>query len=152
MRILPDREKPARSIVPVETLAAYAHITRYLDSLSSVTHVGIGQLTPSGVSYALRVNGGLQDLTRIVSIGTVLEPVPGIPPTASHIKELTGSLQGKDGIVLHTTFQPERAPQALAKALGWPVVRLPLEPPLGSAGPDYLAHIDRWVEAIMSRP
>ena len=83
-----------------------------------------------------------------VPIYGFLEPVPGIPPTASHIKALTDALQGKQGVVLHTTFQPGQAPGALARALGWTVVPLPLEPPLESAGADYLAHIDRWVDAI----
>jgi zinc/manganese transport system substrate-binding protein len=87
-----------------------------------------------------------------VPIHGFLEPVPGIPPTASHIKDLTDSLKGKQGVIMHTTFQPEQAPQALARALGWRVVRLPLEPPLGSTGADYLAHIDSWIEAIASQP
>ncbi len=87
-----------------------------------------------------------------VPIHGFLEPVPGIPPTASHIKSLTDSLRSSTGVVLHTTFQPERAPQALGEALGWSVVRLPLEPPVESTGPDYLAHIDRWIAAMESRP
>ena len=87
-----------------------------------------------------------------VPIHGFLEPVPGIPPTASHIKSLADRLRNADGIVLHTTFQPERAPQALGEALGWPVQRMPLEPPLESTGADYLAHIERWIEAMDSRP
>jgi zinc/manganese transport system substrate-binding protein len=77
-----------------------------------------------------------------------LEPVPGVPPTAAHIRDLTNSLKGERGIVLHTTFQPERAPQALAEALGWSRVRLMLEPPLGSTGADYITHIETWIEAL----
>ena len=77
-----------------------------------------------------------------------LEPVPGIPPTAAHIKNLTDSLRSKRGIVLHTTFQPERPVRALAEALGWGTVKLPLEPPLDSGGPEYLQLIDRWVSAL----
>jgi zinc/manganese transport system substrate-binding protein len=85
-----------------------------------------------------------------VPIHGFLEPVPGIPPTASHIKSLTDRLQGQAGVVIHTTFQPEQAPEALGRALEWPVSRLSLEPPLGSTGADYLAHIDQWVTAIAS--
>ena len=85
-----------------------------------------------------------------VPVHGFLEPVPGIPPTASHIKALTDSLQGKRGVVIHTTFQPEQAPEALGRALDWPVRRLSLEPPLGSTGVDYLAHIDRWIDAIVT--
>jgi zinc/manganese transport system substrate-binding protein len=85
-----------------------------------------------------------------VPIHGFLEPVPGIPPTASHIKALTESLQGQRGVVIHTTFQPEQAPEALGRALDWPVSRLSLEPPLGSTGADYLAHVEQWVDVIVS--
>jgi zinc/manganese transport system substrate-binding protein len=84
-----------------------------------------------------------------VPIHGFLEPVAGVPPTAAHIKGLVDRLEGKRGVVLHTTFQPEQAPLALARALGWPVVRLPLEPPLESNGSDYVEHIDRWIEAMV---
>ena len=77
-----------------------------------------------------------------------LEPVPGIPPTAAHIKHLTDSLAGKRGIVVHTPFQPERPAKVLAESLGWQTAKLSLEPPLDSSGADYLAHIDRWVNAL----
>ena len=64
----------------IETLAAYARISQYLESLSTVNNVKVGELSPQGVQYALQVSGGLQDLTRTVSIGTVLEPDPaGLP-------------------------------------------------------------------------
>jgi len=77
-----------------------------------------------------------------------LEPVAGIPPTASHIKKLTDNLKGERGIVVHTPFQPEQPARALAEALGWRTAKLSLEPPLESSGPDYLAHIDRWVAVL----
>jgi zinc/manganese transport system substrate-binding protein len=64
----------------------------------------------------------------------LLEPVPGVPPTAAHLKALTESLTGRPGVILFTTYQPEQAPQALAKALGWRTARLPLEPPLEADG------------------
>ncbi len=77
-----------------------------------------------------------------------LEPVPGIPPTARQLRTLLDSLAGKDGVVLYTTFQPAQAPESLASQLGWPATRLPLEPPLNANGLTYIAHIDRWVDAI----
>ena len=79
-----------------------------------------------------------------------LEPVPGIPPTAAQIKSLTDQLTGGRGVVLHTTFQPDQAPNALGRALGWPVIELWLEPPLGARGEDYIAHIDSWIDALAS--
>jgi zinc/manganese transport system substrate-binding protein len=77
-----------------------------------------------------------------------IELVPGIPPTAAHIQQLIHRLQGHQGIVLITSYQAEQAPQTLADALGWPLRRLPLEPPLEADGAGYLAHIDRWIAAL----
>lgn len=77
-----------------------------------------------------------------------LEPVPGIPPTARQLRNLLDSLAGRDGAVLYTTFQPAQAPEALANQLDWPATQLPLEPPLVANGLTYIAHIDRWVDAI----
>jgi len=77
-----------------------------------------------------------------------LEPVPGVPPTASHIKSLTERLKGRNGVVLFTSYQPAAAPKALAQTLGWPVTQLPLEAPLDANGDAYLDHIDKWIEAL----
>ena len=79
-----------------------------------------------------------------------VEPLPGIPPTASHLRELTGRLKGQKGVILFTDFQPGQGPDFLARNLGWPKARLPLEPAVGASGEDYLKLIDRWVEAIAS--
>ena len=81
-------------------------------------------------------------------LGTI-ESVPGVPPSAAHLKELTDSLKGRRGVVLFTIFQPQQAPQALANTLGWQSSRLPLDPPLDADGKAYLEHIDRWVEALV---
>jgi zinc/manganese transport system substrate-binding protein len=78
----------------------------------------------------------------------MLEPVPGIPPTAKHIRTLIEELRGKAGLVLFTPYQPEQAPASIADALGWRQVRLPLEPPLDADGDGYLAHMQRWVDAL----
>lgn len=77
-----------------------------------------------------------------------LEPVPGVPPTAAHVKSLIDRLAGQRGVILYTSFQPEQAPESLARQLGWPTARLGLEPPLDATGADYIDHIDRWVEAL----
>ena len=71
----------------IETLAAYARISQYLESLSTVNHVEVGTLTPQGVQYALRVSGGLQNLTRTITIGTVLEPEPGGLPGSFRLRQ-----------------------------------------------------------------
>ena len=77
-----------------------------------------------------------------------LEPVPGVPPTALHIRSLITELDGKRGIVLSTTYQPGQASAKIAEALGWKQVRLPLEPPLEADGTGYLAHMQQWVDAL----
>jgi len=68
------------SVDGVRSLAEYARINEYLASLTSVVDVQVEQVTGSQVQYSLQLNGGLQDLTRTVSIGTVLEPVAGNVP------------------------------------------------------------------------
>ncbi len=79
-----------------------------------------------------------------------VEPLPGIPPTASHLRELTGRFRGQKGVILYTDFQPGQGPEFLSRNLGWPKVRLPLEPPVGATTEAYLAHVDRWVEGVAS--
>jgi len=75
------------SVDGVRTLAAYARINEYLNSLTSVVDVQVEQLTGSQVQYSLQLNGGLQGLTRTVSIGTVLEPVAGEVPGSYRLRQ-----------------------------------------------------------------
>jgi zinc/manganese transport system substrate-binding protein len=71
-----------------------------------------------------------------------------VPPSGAHIKGLADQLKGKNGVILFTSYQPAQGPEKLAEILGWPMARLPLEPPLQAGGDAYLAHLDRWLEAI----
>jgi zinc/manganese transport system substrate-binding protein len=89
----------------------------------------------------------LLDRFKVPFWGT-LEPVPGIPPTASHIRTLINELNGKTGMVLSTPYQPDQASASMAEALGWRQVRLPLEPPLDADGNGYLEHMQRWIDAL----
>lgn len=59
----------------IDSLAAYARVSRYLDSLTQVSGLQVAQVTPTDVGFTMYLNGSLQDLSRIVSIGKVLEPV-----------------------------------------------------------------------------
>ena len=104
--------------------------------------------SPGVVSYHKDVNY-LLDRFGVPHWGT-LEPVPGVPPTASHVGTLIDELRGKSGVVLFTSYQPEQAPASVAETLGWRQVRLPLEPPLDADGDGYLAHMQRWIDAIAS--
>ena len=85
-----------------------------------------------------------------VKILGYVEPVPGIPPIASNLRDLVTRLKGTRGVIIHATFQADEGPQFLAKSLGWKVVRLPLEVGLEADGAAYLAHIGAWVAAIAS--
>ena len=79
-----------------------------------------------------------------------VEPLPGIPPTASHLRELTSRFKGQKGVILFTDFQPGQGPEFLSRNLGWPKARLPLEPAVGASGEEYLNLIDRWVDGVAS--
>jgi zinc/manganese transport system substrate-binding protein len=79
-----------------------------------------------------------------------VEPLPGIPPTATHLQGLVRSLLGRKGVILHNTFQSPDGPSFIARNLGWKVERLQLEVDLRADGVGYLDHIDRWVTAIAS--
>lgn len=89
----------------------------------------------------------------VVPVLGYIEPVPGLPPTARHIRTLVDRLSGRDGVVIHAPYYSSRAPQQLAQTLGWERITLSTEPPLEADGEGYLAHIDRWVAALAaSRP
>jgi zinc/manganese transport system substrate-binding protein len=77
-----------------------------------------------------------------------IEPLPGIPPTGQHLRDLVARLRGQRGVILFTNFQSDQGPNFLARNLGWPVERLPLEPGLDATSADYFVLIGRWVAAI----
>lgn len=79
-----------------------------------------------------------------------IEPLPGIPPTAAHLRDLVRQLAGARGIILYNTFHPRDGPEFLARNLEWPVRQLQLEAPIDATGASYLDHIGTWVAAIAS--
>ncbi|MBP1635653.1 MAG: periplasmic solute binding protein [Acidobacteria bacterium] len=102
-----------------------------------------------GVLFFHKDGNYLADLLKVQILGYI-EPIPGVPPTASHLKELVDRLKGTRGAIAYAVFQPSDGPDYLAKTLGWPVQRLPLEPAVDADLNAYLAHIDRWVAAVAS--
>jgi zinc/manganese transport system substrate-binding protein len=78
-----------------------------------------------------------------------IEPVPGIPPTASHLRNLVQRLTGSRGVILYSSFQSSDGPEFLARSLGWRRVQLQLEVSLGADGGAYLDHIDDWISALV---
>jgi zinc/manganese transport system substrate-binding protein len=85
-----------------------------------------------------------------VPIYDYIEPLPGIPPTAKHLKQLVGAMQDKRGIILYQSYHPSKGPEFLARELDWPTAALSIDPPLSAGTQDYLALIDSWVEALAS--
>jgi zinc/manganese transport system substrate-binding protein len=85
-----------------------------------------------------------------VPILAYVEPLPGIPPTASHLREVVQRLEGKMGIILYNTYHSKDGPQFLARNLGWEERQLQLEVDLDADGTAYLDHIDGWVSAVAS--
>lgn len=83
-----------------------------------------------------------------VRIHGFLEPVPGVPPTGRHLRELVRKLGGRDGVVIHLSFQPGDGAQFLSRELGWNVYALENNVPLDGNASDYFALIDTWVDAV----
>lgn len=101
---------------------------------------------PGAVFYHQDANY-LAELLGIPVLGYV-EPLPGIPPTAPHLKNLVQRLAGKKGVIIYNSFQSGEGPAFLAKHLNWKTQQLPLEVGLQDGLPGYLDLIDRWVTAL----
>ncbi len=105
-----------------------------------------------GAKGVLPFHKDVNYLTTLLGVPVLgyIEPLPGIPPSAAHLKELTDRLKGQRGVILYTDYQPGQGPDFLSRNLGWPKVRLPLEPAVGASGEEYLKLIDRWVDGVAS--
>lgn len=77
-----------------------------------------------------------------------LEPVPGVPPTASHLDALATKLKDKRGVILHAPYQPPAGAGKLAGLLGWQANIVPLDPPANAGAAAWFALIDGWVKAL----
>ena len=85
-----------------------------------------------------------------VPVHGYLEPVPGVPPTGAHLRELVRRLEGERGVIIRYPYQSERATRFLAGRLDMEVHELKQGVEVGGSAEDYFALIDRWVEAIAS--
>lgn len=105
-----------------------------------------------GTKGVLLFHKDVNYLTTLLGVPVLgyVEPLPGIPPTAAHLKELIDRFKGQKGVILFTEYQPGQGPDFLSRNLGWPKVRLPLEPAIGASGEEYLKLIDRWVDGVAS--
>ena len=83
----------------------------------------------------------------VKSVG-YLEPIPGLPPTSAHLRQLVRHFEGQQGRVLYASYQPSRGARFLEQHLGWAGFALPLDPPLGSGLQGYLDLMTQWAEAF----
>ena len=85
-----------------------------------------------------------------VPVRGYLEPLPGIPPTARHIRQLVSELEGESGVIFHMVYEPARGPERVARELGWPVFRMNNNVPEHGTMDDYVALIESWVARLES--
>lgn len=85
-----------------------------------------------------------------VEVVGYLEPAPGIPPSARHLRELVSELQGTTGRVLYANFQPAKGADFLQRQLNWPASSVPLEPQQPTLE-GYLTLMQAWVDALEGR-
>ncbi len=91
----------------------------------------------------------LLDRLNVPDLG-YLEPVPGNPPTGSHLRSLVAELEGKSGVIIRYPYQREDHVQFLAEQLGWEYYDLMPGVQVGGDADDYFELIGDWVEVIAS--
>lgn len=83
----------------------------------------------------------------IDSLGYI-EPLPGVPPRASHLARLVATLQEQQGVIVRASYQRSQPTRRLHSQLGWPVLVLNPEPATDADLTGYLALIERWLRAL----
>lgn len=89
----------------------------------------------------------LLDRFQIDSLGYI-EPLPGVPPRASHLAGLVTALQARQGVIVRAAYQPSQPTRRLRSQLGWPVLVLNPEPATDAGLAGYLALIEHWLGAL----
>jgi zinc/manganese transport system substrate-binding protein len=77
-----------------------------------------------------------------------IEPLPGISPSAAHLRALVSRLAGTRGVIVYNSYHPREGPEFVGRQLGWKTAQLPVDVPLNATGATYLDLIDQWVRAI----
>jgi len=77
-----------------------------------------------------------------------IEPLAGIPPSASHLLGLVKQYKGKKGVILHTIYQGHAGIAQLAQQLSWSHIALALEPANNSSQQAYFMLIEQWLNAV----
>ncbi|SEO72103.1 metal ABC transporter substrate-binding protein [Aquisalimonas asiatica] len=91
----------------------------------------------------------LLDRLDVADLG-FLEPVPGNPPTGSHLRALVSELEGKDGVIIRYPYQREDHVNFVAEQLGWQAYELMPGVQVDGTADDYFELIGDWVEVIAS--
>jgi len=89
----------------------------------------------------------LMDFLNVEVVG-YLEPLPGIPPTARHLRGLIEQNRSKEGRVLFLSYQPPQGPELIKRELGWQIASLRSNVPVDGTVDDYIQLIDSWVAAL----
>ena len=75
------------SVSGVDSLNDYARLSAYLKGLTAVVDMQVVRVAGAEIDYNLQLNGSLDDLTRTVAIGTVLEPVQSAAPGSYRLRQ-----------------------------------------------------------------
>ena len=89
----------------------------------------------------------LLNLLNVPILGHI-EPLPGIPPTAAHLRSLVRKYTGQNGMFWTMNFQPGAPAEHLARELSWNAVQLPSQVPIDGTIEDYIKMIDAWVDSL----
>jgi zinc/manganese transport system substrate-binding protein len=94
----------------------------------------------------------LEDWLQLEEVAT-LEPVPGIPPTATHLSSLLGAL-GADGsgadVIIRAPFQSAKPSEWLEERTGIPAVMLPLTVGGSDGAQDLFGLFDDVLDRLLS--
>ncbi len=77
-----------------------------------------------------------------------MEALPGVPPTASHLRKLVREFQDTEGVLWSMNFHPDGAGEFLSRELGWPSYRLPGQVGMEADLEEFIEMIDDWVNTL----
>ena len=83
-----------------------------------------------------------------LTVAGTLEPVPGVPPNRSHLRDLAGTIRERDvRLLLQEPYLDGRAAELLSRETGVRVLKVSASCEDPSAG-SYLEHLDRLLDLI----
>ena len=153
-------------ILGPELLDSLARQGRLIDFLEGETYEGRPLIERLGgwLSEALPIRGAELVayhkhwiyLTELLGLRVVayVEPKPGIPPSARHVKELVDLIAEHEirGLLAASYFSPQKV-DLIAERTGISSARVPLGPTLdgdpGDGPADYFALVDRWIDELV---